>query len=417
MPVDGGSVGKPTDLAVAFLEFSINGRPAERIHLLPSRQTNDLDIAVRVSRWPEGAKSLQLSPVSIEPESTFDLPVFEFGRPCGDPPFLLRQRGRMVLHAPQSFHARPYEFIYAAEFNPAGSEQPIIVAGQRALRLDSTDVTRNPITGYPGVDRKILELREHLRLEPRISETDIRDALILLAPLGNLMGRAVQDALYPEPLLESLFQKDVQQRLRQSPEISVELEEQPNSTGGRADLSFRGIRIELKSERERRLSPKDCKQYAEQAASYGVGTNRRLALLCVLDSSVKADPPIPVEDGLFVIPVQTATAPVYVVTCLVQGGLPKPSSLPRYPRVSLIGTCRGRGASAAPEPMDVSFASDEFSSSRHGHGLTSRHLRRSERRSRPNCSLQWETGGGGDRLSPGISSREACGTAQNGYFG
>ena len=49
--------------------------------------------------------------------------------------------------------------------------------------------------------------------------------------------------------------------------------------------------------------------------------------------------------------------------------------------------------------------------------VTRRHLRRSERRSRPNCSLQWGTGGGGGRLSPGILSHEACGTAQNGYVG
>jgi predicted dehydrogenase len=49
--------------------------------------------------------------------------------------------------------------------------------------------------------------------------------------------------------------------------------------------------------------------------------------------------------------------------------------------------------------------------------VTSRHLRWSEHRSRPNCSLQWEMGGDGGRLSPGFSSREGWETAQNGYFG
>lgn len=317
------------DIAVAFLEFSINGRAAERIQQLQPHMTNDLEIAIRVSRWPKGAKTIKLSPISIEPASTFDLPVFEFERPLGAPPFLFRQRGRMVLHAPQSFHARPYEFIYAAEFSPIESEQPVIVAGQRTLRLDGVDVSRTPITGYPRIDSKIIELRERMRLEPRISETEISDALILLASLGNLMGQAVQDSRYPKPIQESDFQADVQEFLRRYPQIGVELEVQAHSTGGRTDLSFRGIRIELKSERERRLSPKDCERYAKQAASYGVGTNRNLAFLCVLDSSVKAEPPFPIEDGLAIIPVETATAPVYIVTCLVQGGLPKPSSLSR----------------------------------------------------------------------------------------
>jgi hypothetical protein len=318
---------RPEDLAVAFLEFSINGQPAERVHWLPSRQTNDLEIAIRVSRWPAGAKAIRLSPVSIEPESTFDLPVFEFEKPKGKPPHLFKQRGRMIIHAPQSFHAHPYEFMYAAEFAPVQSEQPVIVAGLRTLRLDGSDLSQTPITGYPAIDRRILELRERMRLEPRISEDELGNALTLLASLGNLMGQAVQDARYPDPIYEAAFQDDVREFLRRAPAIGVELEEQAFSTGGKTDLSFRGIRIELKSERKRRLTPKDCAQYSQQAASYGVGTNKRLAFLCVLDCSPKQEPPFPMEDGLLIIPVETATAPVYVVTCLFQGGIPKPSAL------------------------------------------------------------------------------------------
>lgn len=100
------------DLAVAFVEFKINGTVAERLHYLRPRETHDLDIAVRVSRWPEGATSLVLSPLSIEPDSTYDLPVFAFDRPETEPPFLFQQRGRMVLHVPHNLHARPFEFMY-----------------------------------------------------------------------------------------------------------------------------------------------------------------------------------------------------------------------------------------------------------------------------------------------------------------
>jgi hypothetical protein len=93
---------KPADLAVAFVEFKINGTLAERLHYLRPRETHDLDIAVRVSRWPEGATSLILSPISIEPASTYDLTVFAFDRPAAEPPFLFQQSGRMVLHVPHS---------------------------------------------------------------------------------------------------------------------------------------------------------------------------------------------------------------------------------------------------------------------------------------------------------------------------
>ena len=317
---------KKEDLAVAFLEFSINGQPAAEIQWLPSRQTHDLEISIKVSRWPDDAERLHLTPVSIEPESTFDLPTFVFDRPKGEAPFLFKQRGRMVLHAPQSLSAHPYEFIYAAEFSPLGSEQPVIVAGQRILRLDGADHSQNPITGYPAVDRKILDLREKLRLEPRIAESEVLASLPLLAAFGNLAGQSVQDARYPTQIDEATFQKDVRQFLRQHPNIGVDLEEQAYATGGRTDLSYRGVRIELKSEQRRNLRPDDCKKFAEQAASYAVGTNRLIAFLCVLDCSPKSTPPFPVEDGLLIIPVETKSAPVYVITFLIQGGIPKPSS-------------------------------------------------------------------------------------------
>src|SRR5262249_31737940 len=82
---------KMPDLTVAFVEFKIDGTTAERIQALRPRENHDLDIAVRVSRWPEGATSLVLSPVSIEPRSSYDLPTFRFSRPPGDPPYFFQQ--------------------------------------------------------------------------------------------------------------------------------------------------------------------------------------------------------------------------------------------------------------------------------------------------------------------------------------
>ncbi|KQZ33801.1 hypothetical protein [Caulobacter sp. Root1472] len=320
---------RPEELAVAFLEFAIDGKAASHIHWLAPQQTHDLHLAVKVSRWPDGADRIQLSPVSVEPSRTFELPIFEFEKPAGAPPYFFSETGRMVLHTPQALAARPYEFMYAAEFSPLDSEQPVVVAGQRVLRLDGTDPKQSPITGYYGVDRKLLEIRDQLRREPRIPEQEIADVLQILVVLGNLMGQTVQDALYPAPIPEAQFQADVRKWLRASKYIGSELEEQAQAGGGRTDLSFRGVRIELKSERKRALSLDDCRQFASQAATYAVGTNRLVSILCVLEATPKNATPFPVEDGIQIVPVQTAGSPVYVITCLVQGGVPRPSDLSR----------------------------------------------------------------------------------------
>jgi len=317
------------DLTVAFVEFKIDGTTAERIQALRPRENHDLDIAVRVSRWPETATSLVLSPISIEPPSSYDLPSFRFTRPSGYPPYVFQQRGRMILHAPQGLKARPFEFIYTAEFQPTSTEKPVSIVGQRTLRLDGSAADRQPITGYRDIDTRLMALRDRLRLEPLIPEEDHDQLLTVLVPLANLMGQAVQDNKFPAAISEAEFQKQVREWLRQQPAIGSQLEEQAHSTGGRTDLSFRGIRIELKCEAAKKLLPEDSKRYASQPASYAVGTNRRVAVLCVLDCSPKKDGPFPMEDGLFVYPIDTGTSPVYIASVLIHGNLAKPSSLSR----------------------------------------------------------------------------------------
>jgi hypothetical protein len=172
-------------------------------------------------------------------------------------------------------------------------------------------------------------LRDQLRLEPLIPEEDLEQLLTILVPLANLMGQSVQDNKFPTAISEAEFQKEVRAWLRQQPAIGSQLEEQAHSTGGRTDLSFHGIRIELKSEPTKKLLPDDCKRYASQPASYAVGTNRRVAVLCVLDCSPKKEGPFPMEDGLFAYAINTGTSPVYIICVLLQGNLAKPSDLSR----------------------------------------------------------------------------------------
>lgn len=320
----------PEDVTVAFLEFKIDGQPAETLHALSAGQLHDLDIFIRVSSWPDHAERLVIAPLSVEPPSSWDFPSFEFLKPDGPPPYNFGRKGRMALHMGQGFNARPLEFRYAATFHPEPDwDQTVVVAGQRTLLLDGTDTSRPSITGYPEIDARIRALRNELRRHPQIAESDLLNLLTLLTPIGNLMGQAVQDKRYPDPIDEAAFQKDFQSFLRSQAAIGAELEVQPQLAGGRVDLSFRGIGMELKAERQKRLMPDDCRQYAQQAASYAVGAGKRVAILCVLDSSRKQGMAFPAGDGLNILSVDTGTSPVHVVCCLIQGGFARPSDLSR----------------------------------------------------------------------------------------
>jgi hypothetical protein len=197
------------------------------------------------------------------------------------------------------------------------------------LRLDGVD---RPITGYHGIDRRLLEVRDVLRQRPLVTPDDVTNTLTILAALGNLAGQAVQDDCFPNPLGEKAFQGQVRSYLRQRPEIGSKLEEHPRAGAGETDLSFERIRLELKCENDQPLRFTDCQRFVGQTSSYAASSDKRVALLCVLDGSHKVQQPFPAEDGVGIL--RTEDDAIAVVTVLIQGNLARPSDLSRRERSS-----------------------------------------------------------------------------------
>jgi hypothetical protein len=318
----------PVELAVAFLRFAIDGVPAAETHFLTPQEAHDLDVEVRVSRWPENAQRLELAPVTIEAPTTYNFPTFSFDRPTGKPPFVLTQRGRAVLNMPQGLNARPFEFKYAAQFRPTVVEQPVAVVGQRTLRIEGIDLCKAPLTGYEGVDRRLIEVRDQLRSQPFMNTEDLSAVLVVLTELAGLAARSLHDNLFPGVWREAAFQNRVRDELRRQPLIASQLEEHPHVGGGITDLSFRGIRVELKAETSP-VTMGDCEQFADQTISYVVATGKRVGILCVLDSSPKHAPPFPAEEGIAVLIRRPKEYAIRIVTVLIQGNLARPSDLSR----------------------------------------------------------------------------------------
>ena len=322
--------GEPVpQLAVAFLKFALNGSPAAETHFLTPGQIQDLEIEVRVSRWPEGADALEIRPLSIDPPGTYEFPVFHLSKPQGEAPYTLKERGRAILKVGQGLYARPFEFRYSAHFTPNAVEQPVAVVGQRTLRIESIDLKHDSLTGYPGLDSKILKLREDIRSQPLVLQEDLGNALKILIPLTNFAGRCVQDNLIREKWTEARFQAEIRGELRRSASVGVELEEHPHAAGGETDLSFRGLRIELKVGSNKRLELADCRRFLGQTVSYAVASGKRIGILCVLDCSPKKIAPFPVEDGVGIFVEGKDGAAVCVITVLFQANLARPSDLSR----------------------------------------------------------------------------------------
>jgi hypothetical protein len=236
----------------------------------------------------------------------------------------------------ERFEVTPSEAALANGFEALRPMMTKLLGRRRQLEGDDASAPQPAralaLTGYTNIDRQVIRVRNDLLADPGVTAIEVSAVMEIVRVLGNLAGAAVQDALYPAAVDEAAFQRDVRQRLRSNASIGSKLEEQARSTGGRYDLSYCGIRIELKSQSRKRMLPADCAAFAEQAASYAVGSGSRVAVLCILDASGKTATPFPVEDGIFVQPVDAGTACVHVVTLLIQGGLARPSDLSRKRR-------------------------------------------------------------------------------------
>jgi len=219
---------------LAFVNFRIDGKPAKSIETLKAGVTYDLELDLRLNTWPKEAEALLLTPLSLEPKTTFDLPTFDIKKSEvvaeKDGTFKFMKRGRMIINNPQSLSARPYEFNYSADFEPFDRYGSFDVIGHRSLRLEGIDLASTPISGFKNIDQKVLEVRRQLRTVQRLGQDTVLSSLKLLAALGGISQQALSDSAFSSSMDEKAFQGELVKRLRANPMIGEELEIHPPSS-------------------------------------------------------------------------------------------------------------------------------------------------------------------------------------------
>lgn len=316
------------DTTIAFLKFDIDGEPAKQWNYLKPGTAYDLTLEVRVSNWPKSANILLLTPITIDDRERGWLPDFKFEKPEGEGPFSLKGTGRVVLEIANSFGSRPYEFLYAAEFDNSDNGQTVTVIGHRRLLLEGSNVGQHPLSGFSNVDRHLIKIRDRLRVF-RAHSDDIANTMTLLGGLGNIAAQALKVNLFDSGTLEQQFQKKIAEMLRSRAEIGEYLQGHPEAAGGITDLTFMDIPLELKVENKKVLFTKDFSKYFDQTAAYSIGLGKRIGILSVLESSPKLAPIGVVEDDIEVFPHTVGQTQIAIVVVVIRGGFPKPSHYSR----------------------------------------------------------------------------------------
>lgn len=331
IPVSNGNSDESEKLetTVAFLKFDIDGEPAKHWNYLKPGTSYDLTIEIRVSNWPKDATVLSLTPVTADIRERNWLPDFSFEKPEGDGPFILTGTGRAVLEVAHSFGSRPYEFLYAAEFDDTSNCRDVAIVGHRRLLLEGSDVASNPLTGFSNVDRHLLSIRDKLRAFPGLHSEDVANTMVVLGGLGNIAAQALKGGLFEAGTSEQQFQNKASEMLRNRGDIGEHLQGHPEAAGGITDLTFRDIPIELKVENNKVLYPKDFTKFFDQTAAYSIGLGKRIGVLSVLEASPKSAPVGVIEEDIEVFVHQTGQSSIVIVVIVIRGGFPKPSSYSR----------------------------------------------------------------------------------------
>jgi hypothetical protein len=317
-------------IVVAFASFQIDGTQLMDPHTIRPGVLHDLKVSVTASQWPEQAKELVLEAMSVEPATAYDLPRFSFQRPTGQPPYSVEQTGRLLLQYPLALYARPLQFTYRARFSPEIAESQVVVQGHRQLRVQCFDPMREPQSGYSLVDGRVLQIRDELRHVTAIDDNELNDFLLLMTVIGGIAGQSLQDDIFDRIYSEAEFQEEMKKLLRRDPRIGSQLEEHPRAAGGITDLSFRGIRLELKVESDLLVTEDYASRFLPQTAQYVAGSDRRSGMLAVLDCSSKSEAPGTVDNDISIKIVEPPSGrglPIYIGMIIIRGNLAKPSHL------------------------------------------------------------------------------------------
>ncbi|WP_437535066.1 hypothetical protein WME79_12580 [Sorangium sp. So ce726] len=323
--------GKVVAPCVVFVCFTVDGVGLSDPHVITPDELHDLDVTVRVSRWPAGAH-LILDALTVEPQPAIgELPKFRFEQPQTATPYEVRQNGRMLIRVRQPIAARPLEFVYRAYFEPEQRHLDVVVEGERRIRVRSYDPARNPVTGYQQVDLKLLEIRDKVRSFVGVQDKEIDAFLLVLAALGQTAGEALQDNTFPGQKTEAEFQQQLRGKLRANPRIGADLQEHAQVAGGITDFSYGGIPVELKVEPKALVVADGVERYSQQAAQYTAGNDRRMGILTILDCSPKTSAPGSATNDIFLRVVQPpgggAGVPLLLGVVIIRGNLRRPSDL------------------------------------------------------------------------------------------
>jgi hypothetical protein len=332
---------EPDSATVAVALVSIDDTLLTGPAIVDPALTHTLTLQVQTDPWPAWVERLDAELISTLNDTELQRPPLTWQRHqhTGDPDTYEGTGSLHVRYAvPTTQHAPPVLVRLTwrgTDDDGHPKSQPLDVAGHREFRVRPYDPARDATTQYEVFDEHLLGIYEklaaagypHNQLQPfaRLLNAISRAGLAMTWNKKYRRGQYVR---------ERQFHDDLHAALLADPTLEGRVERGTPLGHGYLDTRHDGITAELKVARDQPVTPESATKYIGQPTQYAAADGARLSILVVLDMSRKVLPIGTPENYLFVLgPKQHGMtdphSPSVVVTLVINGNLPVPSSWSR----------------------------------------------------------------------------------------
>ena len=230
------------------------------------------------------------------------------------------------LQNEKEFYTQMIEFHKSNSIKENALKQYVSYLEKEKNDLEKENASDN--TRFGLVD----EIRRTL-LNRRLSSNEVNNVCELLQWVINYQKYCNDSGIYKETnyISEADFKKDIIRFFH--PHIGADLNIESETSGGRVEIIYKKIPLELKVETKISERKQIIEKYKKQPTVYAIGKNVQVAVLCVLDITDKINPTALPENNIFIeIPDLHGFSneePKYnsiLIIAIIDGNTRKPSS-------------------------------------------------------------------------------------------
>jgi hypothetical protein len=326
-------VSKP--LVLAF-ELAVDREPWANPNVLKPNLLYELSGTISANYWPDGYTHLLLQPVSSASSDSFTLSFLPVQAESGVSKHSIT--GTVLFKYPQSNidNAISIKILPTFRKDDGQSRYPDLMVGYTQLIAKVID-SNSPIflSGFIALNNFVLDAYMHItKAILSVNEVERTAFIKLLNGVLNYQGFCAQRGTYKElkALKESEFRDRMIQHLTGLPYLGEDILEEATIAGGRVEITYKGIVVELKVEKEISERDKLVEKYGKQPVPYASGNLKQLSIICILDLTEKSFPPGPPQNNLqWITPVihgfenNTPEYPAGLALIIIDGNTKKPS--------------------------------------------------------------------------------------------